>query len=221
MNADKIQVTTEEKETGRIEAFSDGVFAIAITLLILEIKVPHAYDLPANAGLLSVLLRQWPSYLSYFISFVTILIMWVSHHRLFNYIKRSNDTFLFLNGLLLLFVTFVPFPTAILAEYVETRHGNVASAIYSGLYLIIAIVFNILWRYASGGERLLDKKADLCFVQNISKQYKFGPPLYLIALLLSFISVAASVGMCFVLAVFFAFTGSISRLLPCELPRKD
>ena len=101
MNADKTYLASEEKETGRIEAFSDGVFAIAITLLILEIKVPHAHDLPPNVGLISVLLGQWPSYLSYFISFVTILIMWVSHHRLFNYIKRSNDTFLFLNGLLL------------------------------------------------------------------------------------------------------------------------
>ncbi|MEI8175367.1 MAG: TMEM175 family protein [Candidatus Omnitrophota bacterium] len=218
---DKNHVVADEKETGRIEAFSDGVFAIAITLLILDIKVPHAHDLPIGAKLIPALAALWPSYLAFFISFVTILIMWVSHHRLFTYIKRSNDTFLFLNGLLLFFVTLIPFPTALLAEYIETPHANVAAAIYAGVYMLVAVVFNILWRYASSRGRLLDKKADQCFVQNISKQYLFGPPLYLAAFLLSFIWVPASVAMCLVLAVFLAFTGAISRLLPCELPRRD
>lgn len=213
MISGKEELLKEEKETGRIEAFSDGVFAIAITLLVLDIKVPHhIQSLPHYTRLIDALLQQWPAYLAHFISFVTILIIWVSHHRLFNYIKRSNDTFLFLNGLLLLFVTFVPFPTALLSEYIRSYDAHVAAAVYSGTYFSVAVVFNLLWRYASHKNRLLDRNCDPCFVKAISKQYLFGPPLYLVALVLSFISAAASVGMCFILALFFAFTGKISRL---------
>ena len=217
MEENKHHALMDEKETGRIEAFSDGVFAIAVTLLVLNIKIPHINELSANTGLFLVLLKQWPSFLAYFISFVTILIMWVSHHRLFNYIKRSNDMFLFLNGLLLMFVTFVPFPTALLAEYIETPHANVVAAVYAGTYLLVAVVFNILWLYASKRKRLLGRTADPCFVQNITRQYRFGPPLYLVAFLFAFINAYTSVFTCFILAVFFALTGAISRLLPCDL----
>ncbi|MDO8525412.1 MAG: TMEM175 family protein [Candidatus Omnitrophota bacterium] len=217
MSDDKRQPLIDEKETGRIEAFSDGVFAIAITLLVWNIKIPHIYERSSDVDLIVALFKQWPSYLAYFISFVTILIMWVSHHRLFNYIKRSNDMFLFLNGLLLMFVTFIPFPTALLAEYVETQHSNFVAAVYAGTYLVIAVVYNILWLYASTGKRLLSKTADPCLVRNITRQYIFGPPLYLVALILAFINAFASVAACFILALFFAFTGAISRLLPCDL----
>ena len=90
-----------EKETARIEAFSDGVFAIAITLLILEIKIPNA----GSANLSSQLIRQWPSYFAFVISFAFVGIMWINHHRLFTHIKRADNTLLFLNLLLLLGVT--------------------------------------------------------------------------------------------------------------------
>ena len=102
-----------EKETARIEAFSDGVFAIAITLLILEIKIPGA----GSADLSRQLLRQWPSYVAFVISFAFIGIMWINHHRLFTHIKRANNVLLFLNLLLLLGVCAVPFPTAVLAQH--------------------------------------------------------------------------------------------------------
>src|SRR5436309_3204640 len=88
---------TEAKETVRIEAFSDGVFAIAITLLVLDLKVPRVHNLPGSQGLLDEMLHQWPSFLAYLLSFGTILIMWVNHHRLFTHIKRTNHPFLFLN----------------------------------------------------------------------------------------------------------------------------
>jgi uncharacterized membrane protein len=106
----------EAKETGRLEAFSDGVFAIAITLLILEIKVPHAQELGPGTGLGAALLRLWPSYLAFVTSFATILGMWVHHHRLFTHIRRIDHTFLFWNGLLLFLVTVVPFPTGALGR---------------------------------------------------------------------------------------------------------
>src|ERR1700759_4424760 len=102
-----------QSETARVEAFSDGVFAIAITLLILEIKVPS----PSQGHLAAVLLQQWPSYLAFLLSFVYIGIMWINHHRMFTSIRRSTDVLLILNLLLLLGVTVVPFPTAVLATY--------------------------------------------------------------------------------------------------------
>jgi uncharacterized membrane protein len=116
------------KETGRVEAFSDGVFAIAITLLVLDLKVPKAAEVGPE-GLLPALFRQWPMFLAYLASFATILVMWVNHHKLFNFIHRTSDAFLFLNGLLLLFVTFVPFPTALVSEHLRDSQARTAAAI--------------------------------------------------------------------------------------------
>src|ERR1700719_738466 len=101
-----------KSETSRIEAFSDGVFAIAITLLILEIKVPHRNQGPLAAGLID----QWPSYVAYLLSFFFVGIIWLNHHRMFTLIKKSDDGLMLLNLLLLLGVSVVPFPTAVLAE---------------------------------------------------------------------------------------------------------
>ena len=116
----------EAKETGRIEAFSDGVFAIAVTLLVLELKVPQLAEHAGSGELWSALLSRWPSYAAYLVSFMTILIVWVNHHRLFTIIQRSDSRFLFINGLLLLVVTTIPFPTALLAEFFEKPSATVA-----------------------------------------------------------------------------------------------
>src|SRR3989441_11196149 len=109
----------------RVEAFSDGVFAIAITLLILEIRVPHV-----EHGLWAGLLALWPSYVAFLMSFVVILIMWVNHHELLRMVRGVNYPFLFANGLLLLTVTFVPFPTAVLAANLATPDAEAAGALY-------------------------------------------------------------------------------------------
>jgi len=201
----------EEKETGRVEAFSDGVFAIAITLLVLDLKVPRAEILPPGVGLAQYLVGQWPVFLAYLVSFCTILIMWVSHHRLFNQIKRVDDVFMYLNGLLLLFISVVPFPTSLLAEHIQHEYAPVAAAIYAGNSVIIAVMFNLLWRYAAHDNRLLQKGADPVFVKGVNRQYWFGPPLYLLAVALAFVNVIASVAMCMALAVFFALTGILTR----------
>lgn len=112
-----------EKETGRLEAFSDGVFAVAITLLVLNIKIP-GIDLPANQlpddsrnGLWHTLLDEWPMLAAYITSFATIGVIWLNHHRMFTHIKRTNTPLMMLNLLLLLLIVFVPVPTALLAEY--------------------------------------------------------------------------------------------------------
>ena len=201
----------EDKETGRIEAFSDGIFGIAITLLILNIKVPKAADIHGKASLLQALGAQWPAYLSYLNSFLTVLIMWMNHHKLFRHIRRGDHLFMIFNGLLLMGVTIVPFPTAILAEYINTPEARTAAAVYSGSYLAIAILFYVLWHYASRSPELLARNHDRESMAAISRQYRFGPLLYLIAFVLAFVSVWASVGACIALAIFFAFPGVAKR----------
>jgi uncharacterized membrane protein len=186
-------------ETSRVEAFSDGVFAIAITLLILDVHVPGG---PAGS-LGSALFRQWPTYVSFLISFAFIGIMWVNHHRLFNHIRRSDNSLLFFNLLLLLGVTVVPFPTALLANrYFIPADRTVAAAVFNGTYFVIAIFFNVLWHHAvrSG---LVDS-ATLESADSISKQYAVGPVAYLACMGLTWISVPASILANVVLAIFFA-----------------
>ncbi len=187
------------KETGRVEAFSDGVFAIAITLLVLDLKVP------TQPPLLAGLLAQWPVYAAYLISFAFILIMWVNHHWMLGHIVRVDGMFMLLNGLLLLGITVVPFPTNVVAQYVLTPDQNVATAVYTGWFLMIALFFNLLWRYAARGGRLLSKddhEAGLARV--VSARYRWGGPVYLAAFVLSFIWVPAALALSFLLAVFYA-----------------
>jgi uncharacterized membrane protein len=203
-------------ETGRIEAFSDGVFAIAITLLVLDLKVPA----PSihGPGLGALLLRQWPSYLAFATSFAFIGIMWINHHRLFTLIRRSDHVLLVLNSLLLFGVTVVPFPTALLAAYLGRRDQRVAAMVYSGTYVVIAVCFNLLWRYAAADNRLLDPKADPKAVSAIHRAYACGPLLYLVAFGLAVISVPASLAMNAALAIYFALPPR--RQLKLSPPRR-
>lgn len=200
----------ESKETVRIEAFSDGVFAIAITLLVLTIKVPKASELGAG-GLGSALLAQWPHYLAFVTSFATILDMWVSHHRIFTLVRRSDHIFLYWNGLLLLFITFLPFPTTLLAEYLLHPEAKVAGGVFSGTLVIITLMFKELWRYAAKNGRLLAQGINRKDVERITRQHRYEPIMYFAAFVVSFVSTGMSVGLCLCLAVFFGFKGWPTR----------
>lgn len=205
----------EEKETGRVEAFSDGVFGIAMTLLVLEIRVPPPDTLSGH--LLDALLRQWPSYVAYVISFVVIAIMWINHHNIFKFIKRTDNLFLLLNALLLMVICLVDFSTALLADYLQRPEQQTAAAVYAGVGFIIAILYNAVWRYAAWKNRLLDKNTDPKWVASINRGYVFGPAGYLLALGLVWVSVPLSLFVQFSLAVFFALTQNGRRVEP-ELP---
>jgi len=203
-------MTEDLKETGRIEAFSDGVFAIAITLLILELKVPlfgADHGAPTNADLWHRLAEDWHHYVAFFLSFISILVMWVNHHRIFSIVRKSDDGFLFWNGILLMCITIVPFPTALIAEYMDKSAANAAAAVYSGMGLLIALAFTGVWRYAVGGGRLLTPGVREQEVAEMSRQYRYGPLAYAAAFGVSFVSGAASIGICLALVVFFAFRG--------------
>ncbi len=201
----------DTKETGRVEAFSDGVFAIAATLLVLDIQVPTIQEVGLNGSLLLALARQWPTFLAYLLSFATILVMWINHHNLISRVRRTTQAFLFLNGLLLLFIAFVPFPTALLADYIEHPDAWVAASIYCGTFFLIASCYNLLWRYTARRGHLLDLKMSPLEINRISRQYLLGPLVYGAAFFLAFVFVPASVALCLLLAIFFAVTGSSGR----------
>lgn len=206
-------MNNEEKATGRIEAFSDGVFAIAITLLILELKVPNvdvAQLVNPDAALFDALRHLGPHYLAFFLSFVSILVMWVNHHRIFTIVRKSDDAFLFWNGLVLLCVTVVPFPTELLARYMTGPGSQAAAAVYSGVALVIALAYTALWQHAIRGGRLLTPGYREAEVAELSRQYRYGPLAYVVALGLAYFSSAASIGLCLVLVVVFAFRGLTS-----------
>ncbi len=190
------------EETGRVEAFSDGVFAIAMTLLVLDIKVPH--DLPPGRSLAEALAKEWPTYLAFLTSYATILIMWVNHHRLFMHIGRWDDRLLFSNGVLLLGVVLVPFPTALVAEYLGRPGQATAAMVYNGTFIVIALSFNLLWRSASNEGRLLRANHDTEAVRQITDSYRFGPLYYVVTFVVGLISVTTSLILSFILAVYFA-----------------
>ena len=191
----------QESDTGRIETFSDGVFAIAITLLIIEIGVPHA---TATESLTEKLLHLWPSYLGYATSFLVIGTVWANHHNRFRLIVRSDHVMLFLNVLFLMCVAFIPFPTALLAEYIrEEEHRTTAVAVYSGTLAVTAVFFTLLWLYAAGNYRLVDRSVDRSLLRTMTRRFVFGMLLYVLAFALAFISPAASLGLIVFLALIF------------------
>jgi uncharacterized membrane protein len=210
-------------EMTRIEAFSDGVFAIAITLLVLDIRVPKTDDvaalaasagLSAGAALARKLQLLWPHLLAYFLSFAVILVIWVNHHRIFTLVRKSDQTFMFLNGILLLVITFIPFPTALLSEYMS--HGDpgqlrVATVVYSGHGLLIALAFQVMWRYAIHKDRLLLPNHDRATVVKIHEQYRWGPAAYVVALVLAFFYPWASIALSLALVIFFSVLGILWR----------
>jgi uncharacterized membrane protein len=185
-------------ETGRIEAFSDGVLAIVITLLVLELKVPDAQE-SVDFSLLHELLRQWPTYVAYLASFLFVLVMWINHHRLFSLIHRSDDYLLILNGLLLMGISLFPFVMALVARYLEHPQQRTAFAVFNGLSIFNSIFYNLLWRYAAHNNRLFSSSTDPALARIITRQYGFGPLLYFAIFLIGLwngpVSLALSVGM--------------------------
>lgn len=203
--------------TQRLESFSGGVFAISITLLVVSLTVPHLQD-PVQDSLATALLNQWPQYLSFFISFINIGIVWANHHEMFRFIKRSNHVFLLLNLFLLMFITLMPYSTALLGQYLK-EHGNqvTVTAVYSGTLLAMAILFNVVWLYALKN-KLIDEQCNPDTVLFMTRSHLLGPLLFGTAFVLTFIWYPASLGLDTLASVFFLIP-SANR--PIYLPHKD
>ena len=176
----------ETKETARLEAFSDGVFAIAITLLILEIKVPPADSIHSTGALWQRLFELWPSYFSFIYSFGAILIMWLNHHRAFSIIKKTSLPFMYANGFLLLTVTFIPFPTALLSQYITTDFQKPAIIFFCFSSMLNSFAF-VLWSNAfMRPKRLIDPNIDPKTIAKSYKSTRFGFFLYSFTTALAF-----------------------------------
>ena len=194
-----------DDDTVRIEAFSDAVFAIAITLLIIEIGVPHLDEDPPGTTLPQALVGLWPSFLAYVISFLQIGVIWANHHNRFRFIERSDHGLLFLNILFLMCVAFIPFPTALLAEYLEGTAGEreTAGVIYAGTLAVTAVFFTLLWLYAATNRRLVDRGLDPSLLRAMTRRYLLGTVAYVLVFLLAFVNVAASLALIVALALLF------------------
>jgi uncharacterized membrane protein len=171
-----------KETTTRVEAFSDGVFAIAITLLILEIKIPHA---GAEEHLWTALTGLWPSYLAFLLSFFVIMVMWVNHHELIRMIEAVDYPFFFANGLVLLTVTFVPFPTAVLAEHLNTPEAGAAMAFYCATFIPHSLTWSLLL-YTIRRGNLFKPECTEEEISRIRKAYSVGPAVYLVATVVAF-----------------------------------
>jgi len=192
------------KNTNRLEAFSDGVFAVAITLLVLNVQVPHIKD----GSLLDALIKQWPVYLSYFISFATIGIVWANHHRTYEYIQRADHNLLILNLLLLMTVTLNPFTSALLAEYIQVPgEQQTAAFIYAAGWTGLAIAYNLMWRYAVR-QNLVNPELTPEALKRITGRNNTGVIFYAVATVAALVSAAISVFTCFALALFFLIPSS-------------
>ena len=188
--------------TGRLEAFSDGVLAVAITLLVLDIRVPEVTN---SSTLAHRLLDQWPSYAAYGVSFITIGIIWVNHHWMISRLARSDRTILLLNLLLLLFIGLLPFGTSLMAEYLRAEQGqSLAAAIYSGLLLLMSIAFatlnrHILFRKA----HLLNEEIPEARRRQILVRSVLGLLPYLLATALAPVSADVTLIICGAVAIFY------------------
>ena len=187
-------------ETARVEIFSDSVFAISITLLGLALKVPS----PGHGSLLRALASDWPSFLAFVTSFVTIGIVWINHHRLFTHIRGASHGLLLWNGLLLMAVSLIPFTTDLVAAYVGHDGARTATAVYAASHFFVTVSFNLLWRHATRRRRLVDQHLTSTMVHRINVQYGFGPVLYLVSLCIAFASALASIILDIAFAAFFA-----------------
>ena len=188
-------------ETGRIEAFSDGVFSIAATLLVLELKPPAA-NVPFWQGLVA----QWPGFAAFLLSFLFIGIMWINHHRLFQHIMRSDDVLMLTNLLLLLGVVWIPYPTSLMAQAVNRGGLRDAAILYNGSYLVMALLFNLQLRLVKR-RGLVDP--EFAAVRDISRNYLFGPGMYAISFALTWWNVELSLALNGAMALYFLVMPSV------------
>jgi len=190
--------------TARLETFADGVFAIAATLLIIDVSA----DAPGN-WLGAALTHDWPQYVAYLVSFVTIGIMWVNHHACLELIDRADLRFLFINVALLACIAFVPFPTRLVAQHLRDDGLRDAALTYGLTLTTTALCFSAFWFYAAIGRRLIAPGADDRMVRGISRSYLPGPLIYGTAALVALASPTASVILFALIAAVYVFESSV------------
>jgi len=197
--------------SNRLEAFSDGVFAIAITLLVIEIHPP---EVDAGASLAVALFDQWPSYAGYVVSFLILGVMWLNHHRIFGLVARVDGALLIFNLNLLLWVVLIPFPTAVAARYLLEggRNASTAMALYGGVILAAALSFSALYAWVTHDAELLHQAPPPEVVRSSRIRFSFGIAAYTVALGMAWVSAPLALGLHFVMALYYAFDQSTLKV---------
>ncbi len=188
--------------TSRLEAFSDGVFAVAITLLVLQFVDPGA----PSGKLLSRLIGQWPQLATYVASFLTIGVIWVNHHTIFKGIREIDRTIQFINLVLLLMVVLVPYPTQLLGHYLNSgQNGSVAAAFYAIVMTAMSISFQVLVAYALTHPKLLNPEIKATSLRSVIPRFAVGLITYAAAIGLAFVSATLVVALFAATAIYYAF----------------
>ena len=195
--------------TNRIEALTDGVFAIVMTLLVLDISIPEIVGSSVQAELPGRLLELWPKFYSYVLSFVVLGMMWISHRRIFHYIKRSNTGLLWINIIFLMFVALIPFSTSLIGDY---RMEQLTFMVYGiNLFLIFATMF-ILWTYATGKYRLVDSAIDPRVVKRRKLSIITPSLIVVLTIGISFVNVIAAFSVLVLMLVYSFVAYRVARL---------
>jgi uncharacterized membrane protein len=193
-----------ERKTARLEAFSDGIFSVAITLLAIEIGISE-YDGATNLNLWHKILEKWPEYFTYFNSFATVLLIWIGHHKIINQIRSASQSVLLLNGMVLLFVVLFPFPTKTVGAFIGTNAENTAVAFYAGftgLIVLSMLLLNV--GIVSNVKLMISAERSLPWFRKMIKGQLIGVTVYGIATLVAFYSPAIALLMTFAMWVFWA-----------------
>jgi uncharacterized membrane protein len=198
----------------RLEAFSDGVFAIAITLLVLDIAIPD----PSGGSLAHALAEQWPVYAAYVVSFATIGIIWINHHAVMAHLIRADRCVLLLNLLLLGWVSLIPWPTSLTAEYMRVGGNDerVAAIVYAGVMAGMGLTFGAMWRYVTTRRRLVGSDLSDKELRRSTRRFTVGGPIYVLAMVIALISAPASLAVIGALAVYYMLPAGGSLPFPAE-----
>jgi uncharacterized membrane protein len=205
--------TTETMSKARVEAFSDGVIAVAITLLALDLRVPS----PAGtASLAHALVEQWPSYVAYVVSFLTIGIIWINHHAMLRRLVSVDHSILVLNIILLASIGVLPFSTALMADYLNADHGqNLAAVVYGGSFLVMSVVFLVMQRHLLiAKHHLLHDSLTPGVRRSLLRRNAAGVAPYTIATVGGLATPYLTLAICGALAVFYALpttTANVQR----------
>ncbi|QVL30746.1 DUF1211 domain-containing protein [Telmatocola sphagniphila] len=192
---------------GRVEALADGIFAIAMTLLILDVKVPAL--LPDQIDQLpNRLLQLWPKMASFVISFLICGVYWVGHHALLHYVRRSDRTFMWLNIAFFLVISAIPFSAALIGEYPQQP---TAIRVYCGNLILAGVVLFGQLRYAAGRGQLYDQDIDARFITSAGRRILMGPAVYLVASLLASVSPITSLILCGAAPVLYLLPGQVDQ----------
>ncbi len=208
MHSNSEESKSQLKETYRIEAFSDGVFSIAITLLIIElVQILHARH---EEELMKLILNNWQSLFAFLIGFLTILICWINHHLVFTYIRRADSQLMWVNAFVLLMVTFTPFPTAVLAGYFGVER-HTAMAIFGFNYFLMSVAAYSLSAYVY--RKSLIENTNKTLFRKFIALYKYSILYSLVAFAVCFLSVFVAIIMYGILFIVFAFPRESSKKL--------